>query len=130
MFDFNIRTFITFASNAYEACKFYETVFRETVLKDITYNDDNTILNGTLSILDADFIVMDLPLEYHEPFSSSISLLYKCESKKEYDDIFAKLSDGGVIMMNEDDFKAKDFVFKSCCWVTDKYGITWQLIFI
>ena len=47
-------------------------------------------------------------------FTPAISLYVDCETQAEVDELWAKFSAGG-----------KDL---RCGWVTDKYGVTWQII--
>jgi len=47
-------------------------------------------------------------------FTPSISFFINCKTQEEVDDLWDKLSDGGQPLQ--------------CGWVTDKFGITWQII--
>jgi predicted 3-demethylubiquinone-9 3-methyltransferase (glyoxalase superfamily) len=47
-------------------------------------------------------------------FSPAISLVVNCETQKEIDDLWEKLSAGGE----------KD----QCGWLKDKYGVSWQIV--
>ena len=47
-------------------------------------------------------------------FSPAISFVAHCESQQEVDELWGKLSADG----RED----------NCGWVTDKYGLTWQIV--
>jgi len=50
----------------------------------------------------------------HFQFTPAISLFVNCDTQEEVDELWDKLSEGG----------RKD----RCGWVTDKYGLTWQII--
>jgi predicted 3-demethylubiquinone-9 3-methyltransferase (glyoxalase superfamily) len=50
----------------------------------------------------------------HFTFSEAISLMVKCETQKEIDEIWEKLSQGGE--------KGQ------CGWLKDKYGLSWQIV--
>ena len=41
-------------------------------------------------------------------------MFVRCETQEEVDDLWEKLSAGGETL--------------SCGWVTDKYGVTWQIV--
>ena len=43
-----------------------------------------------------------------------ISLLVNCETQKEIDELWAKLSEGGET--------------EQCGWLRDKYGVSWQIV--
>ena len=47
-------------------------------------------------------------------FTPAISFFVNCEDQDEVDYLWDKLSDGGKIMQ--------------CGWLTDKFGVTWQII--
>ena len=47
-------------------------------------------------------------------FSEAISLFVSCETQEEVDDLWEKLSEGGEK--------------GPCGWLTDKFGVSWQII--
>lgn len=47
-------------------------------------------------------------------FSPAISFLVNCETQKEVDELWEKLSEGGKK--------------ERCGWLKDKYGLSWQII--
>jgi len=47
-------------------------------------------------------------------FSEAISLMVKCESQKDIDEMWGKLSEGGQE--------------GPCGWLKDKYGLSWQIV--
>jgi predicted 3-demethylubiquinone-9 3-methyltransferase (glyoxalase superfamily) len=50
----------------------------------------------------------------HFTFSEAISFMVKCETQKEIDEMWDKLSQGGE--------KGQ------CGWLKDKYGLSWQIV--
>jgi predicted 3-demethylubiquinone-9 3-methyltransferase (glyoxalase superfamily) len=50
----------------------------------------------------------------HFKFSEAISFMVKCETQKEVDEMWEKLSQGG-----------KE---GQCGWLKDKYGLSWQIV--
>ena len=50
----------------------------------------------------------------HYKFTPAISLFVTCESQQEVDELWGKLLEGG----RED----------QCGWLTDKFGLSWQII--
>ena len=50
----------------------------------------------------------------HFTFSEAISLMVRCETQKEIDEMWEKLSQGGE--------KGQ------CGWLKDKYGLSWQIV--
>jgi predicted 3-demethylubiquinone-9 3-methyltransferase (glyoxalase superfamily) len=47
-------------------------------------------------------------------FSPAISFLVSCETQKEVDDLWEKLSEGGEQ--------------EQCGWLKDKFGVSWQIV--
>ncbi|HYX52690.1 MAG TPA: VOC family protein, partial [Candidatus Limnocylindrales bacterium] len=50
----------------------------------------------------------------HFSFTPAISMFVNCESQEEVDDLWERLSAGGKK--------------ERCGWLTDKFGISWQII--
>ena len=47
-------------------------------------------------------------------FSPAISFLVNCQTQEEVDELWEKLSEGGVI--------------EQCGWLRDKYDVSWQIV--
>jgi predicted 3-demethylubiquinone-9 3-methyltransferase (glyoxalase superfamily) len=47
-------------------------------------------------------------------FTSAMSLMVQCDTQAEIDELWQKLSEGGQEVQ--------------CGWVTDKFGVSWQII--
>ena len=47
-------------------------------------------------------------------FSPAISFFVNCETQKEVDELWAKLTEGGEEVQ--------------CGWLTDKFGLSWQIV--
>ena len=50
----------------------------------------------------------------HFKFTPAISLMVNCETQAEIDEYWDKLSAGGAM--------------QPCGWVTDKFGVSWQIV--
>jgi predicted 3-demethylubiquinone-9 3-methyltransferase (glyoxalase superfamily) len=50
----------------------------------------------------------------HFTFSPAISFVVNCETQEEVDELWEKLSEGGEK--------------QRCAWLTDKYGVSWQIV--
>ncbi len=50
----------------------------------------------------------------HFKFTEAISLLVNCETQKEVDELWSKLTAGGEE--------------SQCGWLKDKYGLSWQIV--
>ena len=97
-----VTPFLMFEKNAEEAMKFYISVFKNAKITS----------PGSFEIDGQEFLVYNGGPYFK--FSEAISLFINCETQKEVDEFWEKLSAGGEKSM--------------CGWVKDKYGVSWQVI--
>jgi predicted 3-demethylubiquinone-9 3-methyltransferase (glyoxalase superfamily) len=97
-----ITPFLWFDHNAEEAMKFYVSIFK-----------NSKILSSTTFQLDGQefFAFNGGP---HFTFTPAISFFVNCETQQEVDELWEKLSEGGVK--------------ERCGWLKDKFGLSWQII--
>ncbi|XRG80267.1 VOC family protein [Rossellomorea sp. GAMAL-10_SWC] len=125
-----ITPFLTFSGNAEEAMNYYVRIFPNSKLVSLRrYTKDDRgvegkILNGIIEILGQSFMVLDMDKESCPDFTWAVSFYLECKDDQEFEVIFGGLkSDGNVLMgpveMND---------FSKVTWVTDCFGVTWQLV--
>jgi predicted 3-demethylubiquinone-9 3-methyltransferase (glyoxalase superfamily) len=118
-----IKPFIWFKDNAEEAMNFYVSTFKNSKIKHIErYAGDQGIpgekelkgkvLTGVFEINGMEFQCLDGGPVFE--LSSAISFVVEFDEQAELDEIWAKLLDGGKT--------------QQCGWITDKFGVTWQII--
>jgi predicted 3-demethylubiquinone-9 3-methyltransferase (glyoxalase superfamily) len=113
-----ITPFITFNNQAEEAVNFYVSIFRNSkILSMNRYGEGGPMPAGT--VMGASFVLEGQEFYAlnggpHFTFSEGISLYVNCETQKEIDELWEKLSAGGE--------KGQ------CGWLKDKYGVSWQII--
>jgi predicted 3-demethylubiquinone-9 3-methyltransferase (glyoxalase superfamily) len=110
-----ITTFLWFDSQALEAAKFYVSIFKNSqIVSPVITGDDAAgpvfLVNFTLDGHE----FMALNGGPHYTITPGISFFVNCEGQEEVDDLWTKLGEGG-----------KDL---QCGWLTDRFGITWQII--
>jgi predicted 3-demethylubiquinone-9 3-methyltransferase (glyoxalase superfamily) len=111
-----------FDNQAEDAAKFYVSIFKNSKLGNITrYGEAGAEVSGrpTGSVMTVTFEIegqefVALNGGPHFKFSEAISFMVKCETQKEIDEMWEKLSQGG-----------KE---GQCGWLTDKYGLSWQIV--
>jgi predicted 3-demethylubiquinone-9 3-methyltransferase (glyoxalase superfamily) len=111
-----------FDSQAEEAAKFYVSVFKNSKIGHMTHYGEagakvsgrpkGSIMTVTFEIEGQEF--MALNGGPHFTFSEAISLMVQCETQKEIDEMWEKLSQGGEQ--------------GQCGWLKDQYGLSWQII--
>jgi predicted 3-demethylubiquinone-9 3-methyltransferase (glyoxalase superfamily) len=74
--------------------------------------EDGTIMSASFQLEGQDFMALNGGPRF--TFSQAISFFVKCETQKEVDELWEKLSEGGEK--------------QRCGWLKDKYGISWQII--
>jgi len=113
-----ITPFLWFDGNAEEAMNFYVSVFKNSTVVNIRRygkagpGKEGSVMTGTFQIEGQEFFVLNGGPQYK--FTPAISLFVNCETQKEVDELWDKLSAGG----------RKD----RCGWLQDKYGLSWQII--
>lgn len=111
-----------FDDQAEEAAKFYVSIFKNSKVKSITrYGEAGTqasrrpkgsVMTVTFEIEGQEFVALNGGPLFK--FTEAISLMVKCETQKEIDDMWEKLSSGGEE--------------GPCGWLKDKYGLSWQIV--
>ena len=115
-----ISPFLWFDNQAEEAAKFYVSIFKDSKILNVSrYGEGGPMSKGTamsvtLQLEGQEFIALNGGPLFQ--FSEAISFLVHCETQKEVDYYWNRLSEGG-------DEKAQQ-----CGWLKDKYGLSWQII--
>jgi predicted 3-demethylubiquinone-9 3-methyltransferase (glyoxalase superfamily) len=113
-----ITPFLWFDTQAEEAARFYTSIFKRSKIgKILRYGEGAPLPKGT---------VMTVPFELEGQrftalnggpafqFTGAISFVVHCKTQKEVDHYWTRLSEGG-----------KE---SQCGWLTDRYGIWWQIV--
>lgn len=118
-----ISPFIWFNDNAEEAATYYVSLFKNSKIDKVSrYGEAGPLPEGTAMVVDftlegQEFMALNggptssVP---GEPYPGSIALYVDCETQAEVDRLWDELSKGGRQIQ--------------CGWITDKYGITWNIV--
>lgn len=125
-----ITTFLTFQeNNAEEAMKFYVELFDNSKIIDIQrYGKDGpgkegTIMRAIFELNAKQFICSDSFIQHDWTFTPAVSNWVECETEKEIENLFEKLSENGEVKMPLDNYGfSQKFGF-----IEDKFGVSWQL---
>jgi predicted 3-demethylubiquinone-9 3-methyltransferase (glyoxalase superfamily) len=113
-----ITPFLWFDGKAEEAANFYISIFKNSKMGRITRYGEagpgpkGTAMSVTFQLEGQEFFALNGGPHYK--FTPAISLFVDCKSQEEVDELWEKLSAGG----------RKD----RCGWLTDKFGLSWQII--
>jgi predicted 3-demethylubiquinone-9 3-methyltransferase (glyoxalase superfamily) len=105
---------------AEEAVKFYTSVFDNSATDLLMHypQEDKAnagkVMYSEFNINQYDMIAMDGPGEHDYTFTEGVSLVVNCETQKEIDYYWNKLTEGGEESM--------------CGWLKDKFGVSWQIV--
>ncbi|MGH9503890.1 MAG: VOC family protein [Terriglobales bacterium] len=114
-----ITPFLWFDNNAEEAMKFYTSVFKNSKLGKVTRYPEGspgpagTVMVGTFQIEGQEFIALNGGPVFK--FTEAISFVVNCETQKEVDEYWQKLTSGGGREVE-------------CGWLKDKFGLCWQIV--
>lgn len=125
-----IISFLTFQkNNAEEAMNFYIDLFDNSKVIEIQRYDKNgpgkkgTIIKAIFELNGKQFICSDSFIQHEWDFTPAISNWVECETAKDIEYLFEKLSENGEIKMPLDNYGfSKQFAF-----VEDRFGVSWQL---
>jgi len=112
-----ISTCLWFNGQAEAATDFYLSIFKSAKKTDVLRWGDvgpgpkGSVLTCSFELDGREFIALNGGPEFK--FTPAISLVVNCETQAEVDHYWGKLLDGGQPM--------------ECGWLTDKFGISWQV---
>ena len=113
-----ITTFLWFDNNAEEAMKHYVSIFKNSKILSVTrYGEAGPGPAGTVMVCNFQLEGQEFTALNGGPqfkFTEAISLVVNCDSQKEVDDLWKKLSAGGAT--------------NQCGWLKDKFGLSWQIV--
>ena len=113
-----ITPFLWFDDQAEEAMNFYTSIFKNSRVVSISRYGEagprpkGMVLTATFQLDGQEFTALNAGPEF--TFTPAISFFVHCETQKEVDDLWEKLSEGGEK--------------QRCGWLKDKFGVSWQII--
>jgi predicted 3-demethylubiquinone-9 3-methyltransferase (glyoxalase superfamily) len=113
-----ITTFLTFNDQAEEAVNLYVSTFKNSEILGIgRYGDagpgpKGSVMSITFTLEGQEFYALNGGPSF--AFREGMSLFVNCETQKEVDDLWEKLSAGGE--------KGQ------CGWLKDRFGVSWQIV--
>jgi predicted 3-demethylubiquinone-9 3-methyltransferase (glyoxalase superfamily) len=114
-----ITPFLWFDTQAEEAANYYVALFRNSKIRQVTRypagapRAEGSVMTVSFAIEGQEFVALngDGPFK----FSPAISFFVHCETQADIDHYWDRiLADGGKEM--------------ACGWITDKFGVAWQIV--
>ena len=112
-----ITTFLTFNDRAEEAVEFYTSVFEDSKITSTTRYPEGgagtpgQLMTASFELAGREFVALNGGSSF--TFSQGFSLLVSCETQEEVDHYWDRLSEDGEP--------------GPCGWLTDKFGVSWQI---
>lgn len=119
----NLVPFLMFEGQAEEALDLYVSAFDDAEAVDVQRFEDGKIEAAFLRIGDQRIRLFDSPVEHDFGFTPAVSLFVEFDTAEEVDATFAKLSEGGGVLMGLDAYPFSP----RFAWINDRFGVSWQL---
>lgn len=107
-----ITTFFMFEDHADEAMNFYVSIFENSRIVSTMPGPNGAVMGGIFELDGQRFHAFNGG--QHFKFSQGVSQFVSCDTQDEIDHFYEKLSESGEK--------------QPCGWVTDKFGVSWQII--
>ena len=113
-----ITPFLWFDGKAEEAMNFYVSIFKNSKVGTVSRYGEagpgakGTVMSATFQLDGQEFFALNGGPQF--TFTPAISFFVNCETQKEIDELWEKLSEGGEK--------------QRCGWLKDKYGLSWQIV--
>jgi predicted 3-demethylubiquinone-9 3-methyltransferase (glyoxalase superfamily) len=118
-----ITPFLWFDSQAEEAANFYTSVFKNSKITSVTRYDEamskaagrskGSVMTVAFQLDGQPFVALNGGPAFK--FTEAVSFVINCETQKEVDYFWEKLTSGGGQEVE-------------CGWLKDKYGLAWQVV--
>jgi predicted 3-demethylubiquinone-9 3-methyltransferase (glyoxalase superfamily) len=115
-----ITTWLWFDTEAEEAAEFYTSVFPDSRITDVSrYGEagprpEGMVMTVGFELFGREFYALNGGSNAKIEEGPGISFMVECDSQEEVDGYWGKLADGGQEV--------------ACGWVTDRYGVSWQIV--
>jgi len=113
-----ITPFLWYDDNAEEAVNFYRSIFKDSKVGKVSrYGDAGPGPKGQVMTIEFELMGQKFTALNAGPqfkFTEAISFVVNCETQKEVDEFWEKLSAGGEKVQ--------------CGWLKDKFGLSWQIV--
>jgi len=113
-----ITPFLWFNDQAEEAMSFYVSIFKNSKAGSVTRYGDagpgpkGSVMTANFQLEGLDFTALNGGPQF--PFTEAVSFVVHCETQREIDHYWDKLTAGGKPVQ--------------CGWLKDKFGLSWQVV--
>jgi predicted 3-demethylubiquinone-9 3-methyltransferase (glyoxalase superfamily) len=114
-----ITTWLWFDTEAEEAAQFYTSIFPDSRITDVSHygeagpREAGSVMTVSFEVMGREFVGLNGG-PGDKIGGIGISFMAACDSQDELDTYWERLADGGQEI--------------ACGWVTDRYGVPWQIV--
>jgi predicted 3-demethylubiquinone-9 3-methyltransferase (glyoxalase superfamily) len=122
-----ITPHLWFEKEAKEAAKLYTSIFKDSKIKNQTTLHNTP--SGSVDILTIELLGQEFMLISAGPlfkFTPAVSFLVACDTKDEVDALWKELSKDGSALMELGEYPFSE----RYGWTMDRYGLSWQVMFM
>ena len=115
-----------FDTEALEAAKFYTSIFDDSRVESSSKMDgtpSGTVEMATVTLAGQEFMLLSAGPLFK--FTPAVSFMVRCETKNEVDRLWNALRDGGGELMPLGEYPFS----QRYGWLTDKFGLSWQIMY-
>jgi len=102
--------------------KFYTSIFKKSKMVSVARYGEagaqasgrlkGTVMTAAFQLEGQEFVALNGGPQF--PFTEALSFVVNCQTQREVDELWRKLSEGGEEVQ--------------CGWLKDKYGVSWQIV--
>jgi predicted 3-demethylubiquinone-9 3-methyltransferase (glyoxalase superfamily) len=125
----SVKPFLMFEGSAEAAMTFYVSLFPGSAIRQVErygpgeMGAEGSVKRADFTVAGQDVMCIDSPVKHQFKFTPSVSLFVECETEAELDAAFARLSDGGGVLMPLGNYGFS----RKFGWTNDRFGVSWQL---
>jgi predicted 3-demethylubiquinone-9 3-methyltransferase (glyoxalase superfamily) len=125
----SVKPFLMFEGSAEAAMTFYVSLFPGSAIRHVErygpgeMGAEGSVKRADFTVAGQDVMCIDSPVKHQFKFTPSVSLFVECETEAELDAAFARLSEGGAILMPLGNYGFS----RKFGWANDRFGVSWQL---
>ena len=127
--DLSVTPFLMFSGDAEKAMKLYTEVFPNSKIESIDKyrvgegGAEGTVRVATMSLNGQKVMCIDSPVKQAFGFTPATSLYAASSNAETIEEYFNVLSDGDEVLMPLGEYPFS----RKFAWITDRFGVSWQL---
>jgi len=115
---------------AEEAVKFYTSVFDHSAIQQIVYygpgemgGKEGMVKRALFTLGGQEYMASENTFPHPFGFTPAVSVFVNCDTEAELDARFQKFAEGGTVLMPPGSYGFS----RKFGWVSDRFGVSWQL---